>query len=589
MRVDAGHDVTGVHLALSRTPATLRSGSRGCCSREDAGDAQRAADVLGIPFYVWDVSERFQADVVDDFVAEYAAGRTPNPCVRCNERIKFSAVLDRALALGFDAVVTGHYARRVDGADGPELHRAADVAKDQSYVLAVLRPDQLAHALFPLGDTCKADVRAEAAGRGLGVAAKPDSHDICFVADGDTRGFLRRSLGRPARPAGRPDGRDRRPARRRVRVHGRAAPWAPARCPGSRRAAAVRARHRARLGHGHRRAARVAGHLRRPGHGSASGAPELRRRRSTRTVQLRAHGEQVPASVDVAGQQITARLSAPAYGVADGQTVVVYAGTRVVGSATISSPAAPSSDGGEVGPAVTPATRQSRGRGRQVSPDARATGVGSLPGDDVHEAVRLVVGELPDLPHLPELPDRGVPGGLVGRAVGVLSGLGADLQPAGWRLTDAPGADQRRARSLLAEDLDALEEHTQGFTGTVKLQVDRTLDAGRVGRASARRPRPGRPRCPPRPGPVAGRGRHGARGRRVAPGTRAPSWSLQLDEPSLPAVLGGRVPTASGFGPAPHGPRGRGRRGPAAGCWPRLPAPAHDRSCTAVPPTCRLA
>ena len=109
--VEAGHDVVGVHLALSRNPATLRTGARGCCTAEDAGDARRAADVLGIPFYIWDLAERFQADVIDDFVAEYAAGRTPNPCLRCNEKIKFSALLDKALALGFDAVCTGHYAR----------------------------------------------------------------------------------------------------------------------------------------------------------------------------------------------------------------------------------------------------------------------------------------------------------------------------------------------------------------------------------------------------------------------------------------------------------------------------------------------
>src|SRR5437764_6070220 len=147
--VDAGHDVTGVHLALSPSPASHRSGARGCCSLEDARDARRAADVLGIPFYVWDVAERFGRDVVDDFVAEYAAGRTPNPCIRCNERIKFAAVLDRAVALGFDAVCTGHYARLVHG----QLHRAVDGAKDQSYVLGVLRPDQLARAMFPLGDT----------------------------------------------------------------------------------------------------------------------------------------------------------------------------------------------------------------------------------------------------------------------------------------------------------------------------------------------------------------------------------------------------------------------------------------------------
>ena len=108
--VDAGHDVVGVHLALSRNPGTLRTGARGCCTIEDSMDARRAANLLGIPFYVWDFTERFKADVVDDFVAEYAAGRTPNPCMRCNERIKFAALLEKALALGFDAVATGHYA-----------------------------------------------------------------------------------------------------------------------------------------------------------------------------------------------------------------------------------------------------------------------------------------------------------------------------------------------------------------------------------------------------------------------------------------------------------------------------------------------
>src|ERR1700729_1957920 len=128
---DAGHEVTGVHLALSENPQSYRTGARGCCTIEDA---RGAADVIGIPFYVWDMAQRFARDVVDDFVAEYAAGRTPNPCLRCNEKIKFAAVLDRALALGFDAVCTGHYARIRDGI----LHRAADPGKDQSYVLAVL-------------------------------------------------------------------------------------------------------------------------------------------------------------------------------------------------------------------------------------------------------------------------------------------------------------------------------------------------------------------------------------------------------------------------------------------------------------------
>ncbi len=187
----AGHDVTGVHMALSRNPQTYRTGARGCCTLEDARDARRAADVIGIPFYVWDMAERFDRDVVQDFVAEYAAGRTPNPCLRCNEKIKFTALLDRARALGFDAVCTGHYARLSDGV----LRRAVDPGKDQSYVLAVCTREQLAHAMFPLGDTPKADVRREAAARGLRVADKPDSHDICFIADGDTRGFLTDRLG----------------------------------------------------------------------------------------------------------------------------------------------------------------------------------------------------------------------------------------------------------------------------------------------------------------------------------------------------------------------------------------------------------
>lgn len=189
--VDAGHDVVGVHLALSSAPGTLRTGSRGCCSKEDAGDARRVADVLDIPFYVWDFADRFKEDVIDDFVASYERGETPNPCVRCNERIKFSALAARALALGFDAVATGHYARLSEG----RLRRAVDHDKDQSYVLAVLTADQLRHAVFPIGDTPKKQIREEAARRGLAVADKPDSHDICFIPSGDTRAFLGARIG----------------------------------------------------------------------------------------------------------------------------------------------------------------------------------------------------------------------------------------------------------------------------------------------------------------------------------------------------------------------------------------------------------
>lgn len=189
--VDAGHEVVGVHLALSTAPGTLRTGSRGCCSKEDAGDARRVADILDIPFYVWDFADKFKEDVIDDFVSSYARGETPNPCVRCNERIKFSALSARALALGFDAVATGHYARLADG----RLRRAVDADKDQSYVLAVLTAEQLRRALFPIGDTPKPQIREEAARRGLAVAGKPDSHDICFIPSGDTRAFLGSRIG----------------------------------------------------------------------------------------------------------------------------------------------------------------------------------------------------------------------------------------------------------------------------------------------------------------------------------------------------------------------------------------------------------
>ncbi len=193
--VQAGHDVVGVHLALSGERAANRNGARGCCTIEDADDARRAADVLGIPFYVWDLSARFHEDVIDDFVAEYAAGHTPNPCVRCNEKIKFSALLDKAIALGFDALATGHYAHLEQTDDGPVLSRAAHRAKDQSYVLAVVPPQRLRQALFPLGAMpSKDDVRAEAERLGMTLAAKPDSHDICFIPDGDTRAWLSRRL-----------------------------------------------------------------------------------------------------------------------------------------------------------------------------------------------------------------------------------------------------------------------------------------------------------------------------------------------------------------------------------------------------------
>ncbi len=341
---DAGHDVTGVHLALSRNPRSYRSGARGCCTIEDANDARRAADVLGIPFYVWDLSERFHDDVVEDFLDEYAAGRTPNPCLRCNERIKFAAVLDRALALGFDAVATGHYATLRRGPDGVELHRSEHLPKDQSYVLGVLTQEQLAGALFPLGDTPKPQVREEAARRGLRVAEKPDSHDICFVADGDTGGWLAEKLAESGREVG--DSGDVVATDGTVLGHHEGS-WRFT--VGQRRglhlatpAADGRPRYvldiepvSGTVTVGSREELRIDGlAAARPRWcGAAPDGP------LECTVQLRAHGGEHRAVVrlqEVDGAPgVEVDLLDPAEGIAPGQAVVVYDGSRVVGSATI--------------------------------------------------------------------------------------------------------------------------------------------------------------------------------------------------------------------------------------------------------------
>jgi tRNA-specific 2-thiouridylase len=338
--VDAGHEVVGVHLALSRGAATLRESARGCCTLEDAGDARRVADRLGIPFYVWDFADRFAEDVVEDFVAEYAAGRTPNPCLRCNERIKFAALLDRALALGFDAVATGHYARVVARPDGRrELHRAVDPAKDQSYVLGVLDADQLAGALFPLGDTVKAEVRAEAAARGFAVARKPDSHDVCFIPDGDTRGFLAARLG--ARPGEVVD-----VSGSVVGTHAGAYAFTV----GQRRGLGL---DRGSLDGTPRYVVGVDADANRVVIGTEDllGVDEITgesprwcgeppRGETPVGVQVRAHGEEVPATAHLTGGDgLVVRLARPVRGVAPGQGLVLYDGTRVMGSATIATTA----------------------------------------------------------------------------------------------------------------------------------------------------------------------------------------------------------------------------------------------------------
>ena len=342
--VEAGHEVVGVHLALSRNSGTLRTGSRGCCTIEDSMDAQRAAGVLGIPFYVWDFSDRFKAEVVDDFIAEYAAGRTPNPCMRCNEKIKFAALLEKALALGFDAICTGHYAELITTDDGSlELHRSPALAKDQSYVLGVLTEDELKHVLFPIGASAnKAQVRAEAEARGLSVANKPDSYDICFIPEGDTADWLAEKVGvapgviedttgavvgehqgahaftvgqRKGLRLGRPaaDGKPRfvlevRPKENKVIVGPHAA-LAVTELSGNR-------------------------------FSWCGSAPNNPSEWFDCHVQVRAHGDALPARAAVVAttdgaELLSVKLNEPVFGVAPGQTAVLYLGSRVLGQCTI--------------------------------------------------------------------------------------------------------------------------------------------------------------------------------------------------------------------------------------------------------------
>ncbi|KAB1664419.1 tRNA 2-thiouridine(34) synthase MnmA [Pseudoclavibacter sp. CFCC 13611] len=337
--VEAGHDVVGVHLALSRMPGTLRTGSRGCCTVEDATDAQRVCARLGIPFYVWDFSERFKEDVVDDFISEYSAGRTPNPCLRCNERIKFAALLEKALALGFDAVCTGHYAKIVTAADGRrELHRAAAWAKDQSYVLGVLTGAQLEHALFPLGDTPSKDlVRAEAARRGLETASKPDSYDICFISDGDTAGWLEDKVGtapgdivdRSGEVLGHHEGAHTFTVGQRRGLHiGRPAPDGRPRYVLEVRPVT----HEVVVGPHEALAVCEIGGRRQ----SWAGEPPAEVHSGLDImVQVRAHGDPVPARVRIVDGETVVTLRDPLMGVAPGQSAVLYLGERVLGQFTI--------------------------------------------------------------------------------------------------------------------------------------------------------------------------------------------------------------------------------------------------------------
>jgi tRNA-uridine 2-sulfurtransferase len=205
---EKGYDIIGVNMRLhgSGTEEEEQNYSlnKSCCSIVEMDDARRVCNQLGVPFYAMNFEKEFQASVIDYFAAEYARGRTPNPCVACNAFMKFKFLLDKSMVLGADYLATGHYCRNVfDETSGKyKLLRATDGNKDQSYVLYMLNQAQLSHIFFPLGELTKAQTREMAAERGLATAQKPESQDICFVAGGDYRDFLKKMVGEEVATAG---------------------------------------------------------------------------------------------------------------------------------------------------------------------------------------------------------------------------------------------------------------------------------------------------------------------------------------------------------------------------------------------------
>lgn len=321
----SGAETIGVTLQLyDHGEATARAGA--CCAGRDIRDARAVCDQLGIAHYVFDHETRFRDQVVERFADDYAAGRTPIPCVQCNMGPKFTDLLGLARDLGADCLATGHYVRRVEGAEGAELHRGADPARDQSYFLFATTRTQLEYLRFPLGGLPKAQVREMAAALGLGVAAKPDSQDICFVPDGNYADLVRKlrpaaaAAGEIVDLAGRVLGEHRGliqytvGQRRGLEIGGSPEPLYVVRLEPEARRVVV----------GPRAALAVEAAV-------LTGVNVLGPLSGPLTAKVRSMAKPVPARLD--GDRLV--FDAPEYGVAPGQAAVLYDGDRVLGGGWI--------------------------------------------------------------------------------------------------------------------------------------------------------------------------------------------------------------------------------------------------------------
>ena len=339
LMVEAGHEVVGLTMALYDASGERRGRGGTCCSPAEIDLARRVCDQLGIPHYTVDERARFEAAVIDDFAREYAAGRTPNPCARCNEHVKFGPLLARARALGAERLVTGHYARIESRDDGPALLRASDASKDQSYFLFAMGREQLGAVEFPLGGWSKHDVRAKATALGMPNADAPDSQELCFVPGGDHAEVVEaraRALGLDLERLGPGEIRD-----------------ASGRVLGEHKGI-----HRVTIGQ--RRGLGVAGEQPRyvlrvlpesraviVGDADQLGVEELeiedfRRLADLRegeaieaAVQIRHRSAASPAKLTLVGDRARVRFEGPVRAVAPGQAAVVYQGDRVLGGGWI--------------------------------------------------------------------------------------------------------------------------------------------------------------------------------------------------------------------------------------------------------------